>query len=205
VIDNDDDLYAHVRSDFAGMRLRAPISDITARGSRVRRRRQTTTALSLAVLAAATTTGLALGLPADRTQTPAPAPPMNAAAWSVETRPDGSILLTIRQLTDPDELTRRLEKAGVPAKVEFKQLRSGQTAGCRENGQPSSPLLRRVLPMPTVAPKPGEQIFTIRRDLMPAGTSLHVVIMEESGSGVRSRSVHTALVNGEPLACELPD
>ncbi|WP_328475524.1 hypothetical protein OHA21_19545 [Actinoplanes sp. NBC_00393] len=195
----DDDLYARMRSEFEPMRLGDSVADITARGRRLRRRRHTVGALGLAAAAAATTLGLALGSPApDR---PAPAP---VAAWSVDTQPDGSVRLTIRQLTDADQLSAALNRAGVPAKVEFKQLRPGQTAGCAEDDQAESPLLLRVMPMQPSPPDGDEQVFTIRRDRMPAGTSLHFVIMEQPGdSGARSRSVHSRLVIGTPRPCKL--
>ncbi|MEU4421830.1 hypothetical protein AB0F81_14485 [Actinoplanes sp. NPDC024001] len=197
----DNDLYARVRDEFGEFQLRTAVDDITTRGTRLRRRRRTVTALGLAAVAAA---GLALALPADQQVTPAP--PLQLAAWSVEAQPDGTVLLTIRQLTDADQLTAALKKAGVPAKVEFVKLRPGQTAGCVENGQPSSPLLLRVLPMPTWNPNPDEQIFTIHRDRMPPGTSLHFVIMEQPGTdGVPRRSVENSLVEGEPLPCKLAE
>jgi hypothetical protein len=42
-----------------------------------------------------------------------------SAAWAVETRPDGSVEVSIRDFKDPAGLERRLATAGIPTYVEF--------------------------------------------------------------------------------------
>ena len=201
MIDNDDDLYDHVRTEFGPVRLRDTLDNVTARGQELRRRRYAVTALGVVLIAAATTFGLALGHAADTT--PDRPSPLQPAAWSVEAEPDGTVVLTIRQLTDADQLSATLKENGVPARVEFKQLGPGQVAGCVENGQPASPLLYDVMPMPLGLSNGNERVFTIRRDLMPPGASLHFVIFDKRGdNGVRQSSVRTSLVNGDPVPCE---
>jgi hypothetical protein len=146
--------------------------------------------------------GLALTLPTGaKTDRPAP---MSLAAWSVESVPDGSVVLTIRQLTDADRLTATLQAAGVPALVEFERVPpEAKLLGCAENDQPALPQLPDVMPLGESEVRDGERVFTIRRDRMPSGTSLHFVLFEErADNGTMGVSVQTGLVKGAPLPCE---
>ena len=199
--DDHDDVYALVRTEMQAVRLRAGLADVTARGRVLRRRRRAGLTASLAAAVTAVG-GLALTLPADgRPDRPAP---MSLAAWSVEPAPDGTVVLTIRQLTDADRLTAALRAAGVPALVEFERVPpDAKLVGCAENGQPSLPQLYDVTPMGAGDARGDERVFTIRRDRMPSGTSLHFVLFEEkAGDGAVGRSVHTSLIEGTPLPCE---
>ncbi|GGN88381.1 hypothetical protein GCM10010112_71810 [Actinoplanes lobatus] len=197
--DNHDDLYTLVRTEFEPVRMRPDLDDITTRGRTLRRRRHI--ALT-ATLAAAAASALVLTLPTGTK--PGPPAPMNLAAWSIESTPDGTVVLTIRQLTDADRLTAALKTAGVPALVEFERVPpQAKTIGCADNGQPSLPQLYDVTPTQTGNAHPGEHIFTIRRDRMPPGTNLHFVLFEEqTHDGTVAHSVHTSLVQGTPLRCE---
>ncbi|MEV0902528.1 hypothetical protein [Actinoplanes sp. NPDC049802] len=195
--DDHDDLYALVRSDFEAVRLRASLDDVAARGRVLRRRRNTVTA-SLAAVAAVC--GLALTVsPGAETGRPAP---MNLAAWSVESAPDGTVVLTIRQLTDADRLSAALRAAGVPAVVEFERIPpEADAVGCAENDQPSLPQLHDVMDAAGEI-RDGERVFTIRRDRMPSGTSLHFVLFEgRARDGTVQRTARTGLVEGTPLLC----
>jgi hypothetical protein len=75
----------------------------------------TTAALALAV---AVTLALVASAPAARPHT-ARGGPAQLAACSVTRRPDGLVLVTIRELRDPAGLWRMLRSDGVPANVRF--------------------------------------------------------------------------------------
>ncbi|WP_249998754.1 hypothetical protein [Actinoplanes sp. M2I2] len=197
---DDDDLYAVVRTEFEPVRLRADLDDITARGRTLRRRRNAGVAASLAVVAAVASVAVTVSTGA-KTDRPAP---MNLAAWSVEPSPDGSVVLTIRQLTDAGRLNAALRAVGVPALVEFERVPAdAKLVGCAENDQPALPELNSVMPIGAAQYRGGEHVFPIRRDRMPAGTTLHFVLFEErSDRGVPTISVRTGLVKGTPLPCE---
>jgi hypothetical protein len=198
---SDESLYILVRTEFEPVRLPHGLDEVTARGREVRRRRRVAGTVALAVILAA---GLGLALPAHR-PLPAHQPaksqaPMQLAAWSVDPRPDGTVVLTIRQLARADQLTDALKKAGIPALVEFKQIDVAQTrmVGC-EDQQPALQLLDDVMPPQLSHANGAERVFEIHRASMPAGTSLHFVIFAEG----QSRVVQTALVRGDPVPCRL--
>lgn len=181
------------------MRLGAGLDDVTVRGRALRRRRRGSLTVSLA--AVAVVSGLALTLPTDaKTDRPAP---MSLAAWSVEPEPDGTVVLTIRQLTDADRLTAALKTAGVPALVEFERIPpEATTVGCAEKDQPSLPQLADVTESAGNI-RGDERVFTIRRDRMPSGTSLHFVLFEDRGrDGTVQHTARVSLVKGTPLPCE---
>jgi hypothetical protein len=181
---NDDSLFTLVRTQFEPVRLPHGLDHVLTRGRGLRRRRRVAAVLACALALAL----LALALPVHR------AAPVQLAAWSVDARPDGTVVLTIRQLARPEELTAALGKAGVPALVEFKQIEPGDPGpvGCVAR-QPALPQLDDVM----VAG--DDRTFTIRRAAMPAGTSLHFVVFQEGGQ----RMVESSLVRGRPLPCRL--
>jgi hypothetical protein len=194
---NDDSLYTLIRTEFAPVHLRHSLDEVTARGRGIRRRRRGT-ATAVAALAVALAAGLTLTLPAHR---PA-APPVQLAAWSVDPRPDGTVVLTIRQLLHADELTAALKAAGIPALVEFEQIdpATAPITGC-EDQQPALPQLNDVMPPKLTRAHGAERTFEIRRAAMPAGSSLHFVIFGQGDGG--SRFVSTSLVHGRPIPCKL--
>jgi hypothetical protein len=126
------------------------------------------------------------------------------AAWSVDARPGGEIVLTIRQLTHAQELTAALKEAGVPALVDFKQIDAhARIVGC-EDQQPALPQLDNVMPVQRQHAEGAERVFTIRRTAIPAATSLHFVIFDEvSDRGTPSQPVRISLVHGDPVPCKL--
>ncbi|GAB7044077.1 MULTISPECIES: hypothetical protein [Catenuloplanes] len=187
-----EDLHRLVRDEFSAVRLDEPLGAVTARGRRWRRRRFTGGTLVVAsVLAAA-------GLWPVLAPGPAEPAPMRLAAWSVEPEPDGTVRLTVRQLTDAEGLTAALREAGVPALVEFEEVAPGHPAGCADDGRTGQPGLLDVMPRPEA----GEQVYTLRRDRIPPGMSLHFVMFaERDTAGNWSTSLHTSMVRGEPVPC----
>jgi hypothetical protein len=197
---NDDSLYTLVRNEFEPVRLTRGLDEVTARGRGLRRRRRVLGAVALAVV-------LAVGAPLfahrvfdDRAEKPPT--PMDLAAWSVDPRPDGTVVLTIRQLFHADQLTAALKAAGIPALVEFEQVdpATARVVGC-EDQQPALQQLNDVMPPQLTHVHGVERTFEIRRAAMPVGTSLHFVVFAQ-GEG-RSRVVRTSLVQGNPVPCKL--
>lgn len=88
----------------------APASEIFAR---VRRRRRRAAA---ALTAACAVTGLALALVLPPGAQPRPVH-VHLAAWSVDTKPDGTVTFRLRNVSQPARLQRVLAGAGVPALV----------------------------------------------------------------------------------------
>jgi hypothetical protein len=193
---NDDSLYTLIRAEFAPVHLTHSLDEVTARGRGIRRRRRMTGAV--AALGVALAAGLTLALPVHR---PAPAP-VQLAAWSVDPRPDGTVVVTIRQLLHADDLTAALKAAGIPALVEFEQVdpATARVVGC-EDQQPALQQLNEVMPPRLTRVHGAERTFEIRRAAMPAGSSLHFVIFGQGEGG--SRVVTTALVHGRPVPCKL--
>lgn len=192
---NDDSLYTLVRTEFEPVRLTRGLDEVTARGHGIRRRRRVVGfgAALVVVLAA----GVALASPALRPASPAP---VRLAAWSVDPRPDGTVVLTIRQLFHADELTAALKTAGIPALVEFEPIdpATARVTGC-EDEQPALPQLNDVMPPQLSRIHGAERTFEIRRAAMPPGASLHFVIFGQGDSSM----VRTSLVQGAPLPCKL--
>ncbi|WP_433794929.1 hypothetical protein [Actinoplanes sp. CA-252034] len=200
MIDHDDDLYARVRTEFGQVHMGDSLDDITSRGRGLRRRRRMATALGVAVLAAGLTAGLTLSRPAEPehglTQ---------VAAWTVDSRQEDTVVFSIRQLVDADELGAALKKAGVPALVEFiKVPREQKVAGCQD-ARDGLPGLWDVMPHSNTPAGPDESTYAIRRDLMPPGSTLHFIIFEETNriDGTTQRTVRTGLIDGDPVPCRL--
>ncbi|BEL08345.1 hypothetical protein Q0Z83_065360 [Actinoplanes sichuanensis] len=200
MIDHDDDLYARVRTEFDQVHMGESLDAITSRGRGVRRRRRTVAALGVAVLAAGVTAGLTLSRPAEPEHGL-----IQVAAWTVDSRQEDTVVFSIRQLVDADELNAALKKAGVPALVEFVKVPEEQkVVGC-QNEKEGLPNMYDVMPHSNVPAKPGEITWAVRRDLMPAGSALHFVIFEEINqeTGEPGRMVRMGLFDGYPEPCKL--
>ena len=198
-----EDVFSHLRAEFAPVRMDVDAESIGARGRSLRRRRRAATVGGAGLMVAAVTAGLMLGLPGG--SPPAgPHPRMQPVAWSVESAPDGTVDVTIWQLFDAERLSVALRQAGVPAKVEFKQLRPGEMGGCAEAGRAGSPYLEDVV---TLLPGSGDRRMSIRPRMMPSGATLHLVIFQMpdlQGLGMHQWSVLMSLVDGDPLPCTAP-
>jgi hypothetical protein len=185
---------------------------ITARGRARRRRRLGGLAVAAAstCAAAGACATLAVGLtggggpaaPASRQ----PAPPVQLAAFSVVTRPDGDTTLTLYpgQVANPDAVRRALAQHGIPALV---------TAGrfCRTAEQPA-PGVGQVVVLPPEHPRltpghrpsgPGPGLIVIHGSAIPRGVKLSIGYRQGSGEKEISFSLIQA---GAPLTCaSLPD
>ncbi|MEU4626705.1 hypothetical protein AB0G04_42825 [Actinoplanes sp. NPDC023801] len=187
MIDQDEMLYDRMRAGFEPVRMTGDLDTVTTRGGVVRRRRRAGAAagavLAVAALAAA------LNLPVTGT----PAEPAELVAWSVAAEPDGTVSLTIRELLDAEGLSADLRRAGVPARVDFLPPGSPPCTGDGE-GRPG---LKDVLDQQRG--QGGEVRYRIRPGAMPAGTTLHLVIVAgPDGEGAHARM---SLVDGVPGRC----
>lgn len=197
----DDDLYTLVRNEFEPVRMQHSLQDVTARGRGLRGRRRAVSAVAAVAVAVALAAAL---VPIARAEQPLKSStPLQLAAWSVDTRPGGLVVVTIRQLTDAEELTTALKEAGVPALIEFKQIPAARIrkVGC-ENRQPALPQLDKVIPTQDQQYDGAERVLTINRAEMPTGSSMHFVIINQiSDGGASVQSVQISLVQGNPMPC----
>ena len=111
----DDELMTAVRESFTSVHVTTPVEQITSRGRTVRARRRIPVlagALAVAAGAAVAVTSLHPGTPPASHQPTAP-----LAAWTVAKQSDGTIQVTIRELSNPAGLQRKLRADGVPASV----------------------------------------------------------------------------------------
>jgi hypothetical protein len=117
---NDDSLLRSMRDELADVRLRAPLQDVVARGSRLRARRRRWPALGVGAgsVAAVAVVAVSLAAPGAR---PGNDTHVVLDAWSVISKPGGIVSLTVRDqresMADRARLGRVLREAGVPAVV----------------------------------------------------------------------------------------
>jgi hypothetical protein len=113
---NDNELVTAVRQSFTGVHSATPLEEIVTR-SRRRRARRRIPGLAVAFAVAA---GVAIAvttlLPASHPGSP---PGVQLAAWTVVKQADGTVSVTIRELSDPAGLQRTLRADGIPATVTF--------------------------------------------------------------------------------------
>ena len=110
---NDSDLMSEVRGRFAPVRMETPAKAIMARGTMMRRRRN-----SGRLTAGAMAAALGAGLGASAFAHGGTAQDAALAAWTVQQRPDGTVLLTVRKLDDMAALRARLAPYGVSIATE---------------------------------------------------------------------------------------
>jgi len=184
------DRLGQVRDELDDVHMSIPADDIFAR-ARTRRTRRWITAAG-AVCAAA---GLAVGLLLP-SGTGARSVHIHLAAWSVNTNPNGTVTLTVRQLTHAAQLQRALAEAGVPAIVTFGEQ-------CL-NTQNQNALQKAGVTFKVSAHPPGEIITPSQ---IPAGTkllfSLNLAVTHSSTGGTtRGVGFGWGLVKtGQPLHC----
>ena len=148
---NDDELMTAVRESFTDVHSSTPVQQIVSRSRAVRaRQRLPGMAGALAVVAGAAIAITTL-LPGHQPSHPVTA---RLAAWTVTKQADGNISVTIRELSDPAGLQRRLRTDGVPASVSFS---GNQNPSCRPYPV-SHALLNRIFPPPPVPPPNGIQV-----------------------------------------------
>ena len=110
---NDDNVLTAVREGFAPVRMETPAKAIMARGVMMRRRRNGGR-LTAGAMAAALGAGLGVSAFAHG----GTAQDATLAAWTVQQRPDGTVLVTVRKLDDMAALRARLAPYGVSIATE---------------------------------------------------------------------------------------
>jgi hypothetical protein len=125
---NDNEVLAAVRDAFSDVRMRTPLEQAMRRGRVMRARRRGYRVAALAGAAAvAAVAAVNLGT--------APSNTVALAAWTVTVRPDHTVTVTVRQMTDAAGLQRQLRNDGIPARVAFQAGIASTTpplpAGCR--------------------------------------------------------------------------
>ena len=186
---NDDDVLTIVRDHLAEARdslatahPAIPACQVIATSRRRRTRRwlaTTATACAAAGLAAALT------LPSGTQFRPVHE---HLAAWSVDTNSNGTVTVTVRQLTHAAELQRALAQAGVPAIVTFPEDCLQGTQNWHTDGG-----------MTASANPPG---LTITPSQIPSGTKLLFSVIPVVIDGTKNIGFGWGLVkNGQPLHC----
>jgi hypothetical protein len=123
---NDSELITMVRESFTPVHVTTPVQQITSRGRAVRARRRIPAlagALAVAAGAVIAVTSIHPAIPRASHQPTAP-----LAAWTVAKQSDGTIQVTLRQLSDPAGLQRELRADSVPASL---TLIGQQNPACR--------------------------------------------------------------------------
>jgi len=159
----DDALLQGMRDEFAHVRLGAPVEDVVARGRQLRRRR-TWPVLGAGTGSVAAVVALTFSLAASS------AGPRGAHvvldAWSVISKPDGTVSLTIRDQAesgrDRARLGRALRADGVPAVV-----RAGLPHGCGPSVEVQRIKISRL---------PGAVTFYLNPRKLPRGVRIAIVI-----------------------------
>jgi hypothetical protein len=112
---NDDDLITAVRQGASGVRMSVPTERIISRSHQIRAGRR----LRAAAAVLATATVLVVAVMALANPAPTRSSPVRLTAWTVVSRPDGVVAVTIRELRDPAGLARRLRADGIPASITY--------------------------------------------------------------------------------------
>lgn len=140
-----------LRGSLDEVRLDIPAEQIMARARRHRLRRGLSLASVAATACVAAVLAVILALPGGGRLpggATARAVHVNLAAWSVNTRPDGTVSFRLRNTSDPGRLQHALAAAGVPAMVRWGQICLAQG---RHVLQPTWGFVRTDFP----GPQPG--------------------------------------------------
>jgi hypothetical protein len=119
-----------------------------------------------------------------------------SAAYAVDTKPDGSVTVTIKSLKDAPGLERKLAAAGVNAVVDY--VPAGKT--CQQpRFRPASAGAQESMSVYT--DKSGAATFTISRGQLTSTDTLVI----ESSLGDRSMKIGLGVAEGAVSPCELVD
>jgi hypothetical protein len=164
---NDQELITAVREQRDKVHMTTPVEQVISRGRTIRSRRRMpglAGAVAVAAAAAFAVTALAFaGHPANGL------PGARLAAWTVVKRADGTVYVTIRQLSDPAGLQSQLRADGVPASVTF----VGQdNPSCHPYGNGGGPGLTGKVAQPY--PGHGSTVVVIHPSALPGGAGLQL-------------------------------
>lgn len=174
---SDNDVLRVVGDSVSGMTTARPpdVGAIMARGRARRRRRLVPGAAGALALAA----GAALAVTAPASHQPT----AELAAWTVARQADGTVYVTIREVSDPAGLQSTLRADGVPASVTF----SGQeNPACQPylwapGTGPSQ--VNRDLNRIYQPPPGGSNVMVIRPSALPGGAGVQISAAPGAGGG----------------------
>jgi hypothetical protein len=162
---NDNELITVVRQSFSGVNSATPLEQVKTRSRRLRvRRRIPGIAAALAVAAGVAVAVTAL-LPASHH--PSAPPGMQLAAWTVVKQADGTVSVTIRELSDPAGLQRKLRAEDIPANVTF----FGQMPRACQRYPAGAAQITRVFTQRQVG---GFPVMVIHPAALPAGAGVAI-------------------------------
>ncbi|MFE9202732.1 hypothetical protein [Micromonospora sp. NPDC007230] len=173
----DQDVLRAVADGLSGLDMDRPAEDIIATGTSRRRRRLA------AVTAAGVLAGLAVAVPAltgsgpaapPSAQRPASIAPTQLVAFSVVSKPNGTVTLTLskKQFADPDAVRKALSEAGVPAEVRVGSI-------CQS--VPAPRLDDRIFPSQSEAD--ASTVLTINPSAIPKGAVVVISYHDPSTNG----------------------
>jgi hypothetical protein len=162
---NDDELITAVKESVADVHMNIPAEQIVSRSGAIRARRRIPAVAGALAIAAGAALAVTMLLPSSHPAT------AQLAAWTVARQANGTITVTIRELSDPAGLQSTLRADGVPASVTF----SGQqNPAC----QPYPYSAGTGLPGKVVSVRPeGQSTLTIiNPSALPSGAGLQFAV-----------------------------
>jgi hypothetical protein len=180
----DNDLMTAVRESFHGVHSATGVDRIESRGRTLRTRRRAAGlagAVAAGVAAAVAVTSLG---PAGHQ--PSHSGGIRLAAWTVTKQANGTIDVTLRQLSDPAGLQRTLRADGLPAAVTF----SGQLPSSCQRFVAGGDVIKQVFSGRQVG---GYPVMVIHPAALPAGAGVAINPPDESPiTNVAIGLVHTS-------------
>lgn len=207
---NDDEVLTTVRESLGDTRMRHDLQKVVARGRTLRRRRRAVPAVAAIGVTGAV---LATVLPGSGEGTAHAKPPaathhgpssassqavnIDLAAWSVHTKADSSVELTMREMFDADRLRAVLAQAKVRADIQFVTVPAGQLfTGCKGDFGPDHLAIGTVVRQDVRIGHPFRMF--VYPKLMPAGSVLSIVFF---GNGTRVQGNAMDLYSKDPGKC----
>jgi hypothetical protein len=178
---DDKDLLSAVRLDFADVRMATPADTILADGDARRQRRLRQRRLGYGAGVAAVAAVAAIGGVALTSGSPAASGTHNAqlAAWTVQKEANGTIDVTIHDLTDPSALEQQLAADGAPSEVISE---ASYPASCVDYPAMTADMSSVITNGPAV---PRGLAFVIHPAGIPSGTKLLIDVtpMQHTANG----------------------
>jgi hypothetical protein len=201
---NDDSALGAVRDSLATARdsltdvhMNTPLDDIVRHGRAARRRHMLTGLAGTAVVTIGAALAVITLLPASHQATRSVS--ARLAAWTVTRQADGDISVTIRELSDPAGLQRRLRADGVPASVRFFPSHH-QPNPCQ--GYDGSQALQHKVAQNLRPGRPRERstFLIIHPSVLPAGAGVGLQVSSSAGHphGPGLHQIGLSLVRASP-------
>ncbi len=192
---NDGELITAVKESFSRVHAATPLEVVVRRGRARRARRWIAGLAGAGALAAGAALGVTLLVPG------AGPGEVRLAAWSVATRPGGTVTVAISELRDAARLQRTLRADGVPATIRFRN--ENPPACLYYPYYPQEPrkldlLMQRIFPQIGFTSSSTGAAFAINRSAIPRGAGLWINVIPPqtrpgpAGSGIDTVGFSTA-------------